>query len=83
VEITEALAQAVHEIIRRELHLAKNQGKRVSPGYSMWPNLEDQKKIFQLLNPQEIGISLTENFQLVPEQTVTAMVVCHPEAEYF
>ena len=83
VEITEALAQAVHEIIRRELHLAKNQGNRVSPGYSMWPDLEDQKKIFQLLNPQEIGISLTENFQLVPEQTVTAMVVCHPEAEYF
>jgi len=83
VEITEALAQAVHEIIRRELHLANNQGKRVSPGYSMWPDLENQKKIFQLLNPQEIGVSLTENFQLVPEQTVTAMVVCHPEAEYF
>lgn len=83
VQMTEALAQATHAIIRKELHLINDQGNRVSPGYSIWPDLEDQKKIFQLLNPKKIGVCLTENFQLVPEQTVTAMLICHPEAEYF
>ncbi len=96
VEATEALAEYWHKRIREELHIAdqdapspeqivkmKYRGARYSFGYPACPNLEDQEKIFQLLNPERIGVRLTENFMLDPEQSTSAIVVHHPEARYF
>jgi len=96
VESAEALAEYWHKIVRTELGIQVNdakdikrlfsqgyQGSRYSFGYPACPNLEDQAKLFELLRPERIGITLTEEFQLVPEQSTTAIVVHHPEAKYF
>ncbi len=96
VESAEALSEAVHKRIRAELGFAGGdsgdvkkllnqgfRGTRFSFGYPACPNLEDQALLFELLQPQRIGISLTEEYQLVPEQSTSAIVVVHPEAKYF
>jgi len=95
-EVAEAFAEYIHRHIRIELGIAKDesenyddiikgkyQGKRYSPGYQACPDLSDQKKFFQILNLEDIGMKLSENFQLIPEQSVTAFVIYHPEAKYF
>ena len=58
-------------------------GSRYSFGYPACPNLEDRRLLVQLLNPAEIGVELTENDMLVPEQSTDAIVVHHPQAKYF
>ncbi len=58
-------------------------GCRYSFGYPACPNLEDQVKLFQLLEPERIGLTLSETFQLDPEQSTTALVAHHPQAKYF
>jgi 5-methyltetrahydrofolate--homocysteine methyltransferase len=96
VEATEALAELWHKRVRQELGIAGRdapetrrlfsqgyQGARYSFGYPACPNLEDQAKLFELLDPSRIGVSLTEEFQLVPEQSTSAIIVHHPEARYF
>jgi 5-methyltetrahydrofolate--homocysteine methyltransferase len=96
VETAEALAEYVHQGIRRDLAIGRQdaerveelfqqryQGSRYSFGYPACPNLEDQTKIFQLLPAEKIGVSLTEEFQLVPEQSTSAVVAHHPLAKYF
>ena len=96
VETAEALAEYWHKRIRQELGIAGNdatnlsrlfhqqyQGSRYSFGYPACPRLEDQEKLFTLLNPGRIGVSLTEEFQLEPEQSTSAIIVHHPEAKYF
>ena len=71
------------EKIRRELKLEKGQGKRYSPGYPLWRRMEDQEKIFRLLEVEKyLGVKLTEGYQMVPEQSTTAMVVHSDKAEY-
>ncbi len=83
VNLTEALAVYMHDKVRSELKLAKDQGKRYSPGYPLWKDLEDQKKIFSLLGVEKnIGVALTESYQMVPEQSTTAMIVYDSSAEY-
>ncbi len=82
VQLAETLAAATHQHIRRELGLNKKQGKRFSPGYPAWPDLADQEKLVHLLGADAIGVSCSETFQLIPELSVSAMVVCHPQAEY-
>ena len=62
---------------------AKYQGQRFSFGYPACPDLEDQKKLFAFIHPEEIGIELTEGFMMEPEASVSAMVFAHPEARYF
>jgi 5-methyltetrahydrofolate--homocysteine methyltransferase len=59
------------------------QGSRYSPGYPACPNLEDQAQIFAILDPERIGIELSEEFMLEPEQSTSALIVHHPEARYF
>jgi 5-methyltetrahydrofolate--homocysteine methyltransferase len=59
------------------------QGSRYSFGYPACPNLEDNKQMFELLHPERLGVELTEEFQMVPEQTTNAIIVHHPEAKYF
>ncbi|MBN1447266.1 MAG: B12-binding domain-containing protein [Bacteroidetes bacterium] len=96
VECAEALAEYWHKSIRTELGIAGKdakdvrrlfsqgyQGSRYSFGYPACPNLEDQVQLFELLRPERIGITLTEEFQLVPEQSTSAIIVHHPEAKYF
>ncbi len=96
VESAEALAELWHQKIRQELGIANKdakeikklfsqgyQGSRYSFGYQACPSLEDQSKLFELLNPERIGVKLTEEFQLVPEQSTSAIIVHHPEARYF
>ncbi len=96
VETAEALAEYWHRRMREELNIAgedapeirewfhqKYHGGRYSFGYPACPNLADQTKLFELLNPGRINVSLSEEYQLVPEQSTSAVVVHHPEAKYF
>ncbi len=96
VESAEGMAEVIHRRIREELGLVKfdsqdrskffqqgYRGTRYSFGYPACPNLEDQVQLFQLLEPERIDVSLSEEFMLVPEQSTSAIVVVHPEAKYF
>lgn len=96
VEAAEALAEFTHLLIRRDLGIDRldkrtkdeifrqgYQGSRYSFGYPACPNLEDQKKLFELLPADKIGISLSEAFQMAPEQSTSAIIVHHPQAKYF
>ena len=58
-------------------------GARFSLGYGACPNLEDRAKIVDLLEPERIGVKLSEEFQLHPEQSTDAIILHHPEAKYF
>ncbi|MDB5309392.1 MAG: metH [Gemmataceae bacterium] len=96
VESAEALAEFFHRQIRLEWGIAGDDSPRVEKlfkghyrgcryafGYPACPNLEDQAQLFQLIEPERIGISLSEQFQLEPEQSTTAIVMHHPKAKYF
>ncbi|RAS72159.1 methionine synthase [Priestia endophytica] len=96
LETAEGLAERMHQQIRdqwgfpdspdftmQERFTAKYQGQRFSFGYPACPNLEDQEKLFKLLQPEEIGIQLTDGFMMEPEASVTALVFSHPQARYF
>ena len=96
VEAAEALAEFWHKRMREELGIAGHdakmlsrlfhqeyQGSRYSFGYPACPRLEDQEKLFTLLDPGRIDVSLSEEFQLEPEQSTSAIIVHHPEAKYF
>jgi 5-methyltetrahydrofolate--homocysteine methyltransferase len=98
LEGAEALAEVLHQKIRqmwgfgdppgitmKELHQAHYHGKRFSFGYPACPRLEDQEKLFRLLEVEKhsIGLNLTEGYMMDPESAVSAMVFHHPEARYF
>lgn len=96
VESAEGCAEVVHKRIREELGFAADdakdieklfqqgyRGTRYSFGYPACPSLEDQALLFKLLDPGRIAVELTEEFQLVPEQSTSAIVVHHPQAKYF
>jgi 5-methyltetrahydrofolate--homocysteine methyltransferase len=96
VETAEALAEFWHKRMRQELGIAGEdsprikdlftqhyQGSRYSFGYPACPNMADQDKLFSLLDPSRIGCVLTENHQIDPEQSTSAMIVHHREAKYF
>ncbi|MEJ7699638.1 MAG: vitamin B12 dependent-methionine synthase activation domain-containing protein [Pyrinomonadaceae bacterium] len=96
VESAEALAEMWHKKIRTDLGFAQSdaseltklfhqgyQGSRYSFGYPACPNLEDQTKLFELLQPERIDVELSEEFQLHPEQSTSAIIIHHPQAKYF
>jgi 5-methyltetrahydrofolate--homocysteine methyltransferase len=85
VQAAEATADYLHEHIRREMGIPENQGKRYSWGYPAIPELEDHKKIFELLSAatSELGITLSTAYQLIPEQSTAAIIVHHPRAKYY
>ena len=84
VQMAEAAADYLHEHVRSELGLEPDQGKRYSWGYPAIPDLVDHQKVFQLLPAEtELGMTLTEAYQLVPEQSTAAIIVHHPQAKYF
>ncbi|MFH9724890.1 methionine synthase [Streptomyces sp. NPDC017254] len=96
VQLAEAMAEYWHARVRAELGFAgedpakvedmfdlKYRGARFSLGYGACPDLEDRAKIAELLRPERIGVHLSEEFQLHPEQSTDAIVIHHPEAKYF
>jgi 5-methyltetrahydrofolate--homocysteine methyltransferase len=96
VQLAEALAEYWHARVRAELGFAgedpadvedmfalKYRGARFSLGYGACPDLEDRAKIADLLEPGRIGVELSEEFQLHPEQSTDAIIIHHPEAKYF
>lgn len=84
VQTAEATAEYLHRHIRRELELEGGQGKRYSWGYPAIPDLDDHRKVFDLLPAEsELGMSLTTAYQLVPEQSTAAIIIHHPEAKYY
>jgi 5-methyltetrahydrofolate--homocysteine methyltransferase len=96
VQLAEALAEYWHGRIRDELRIGdddpadldgilrvKYRGCRYSFGYPACPDLEDRAKVVRLLKPERIGVTLSEEFQLAPEQSTDALIVHHPEANYF
>jgi 5-methyltetrahydrofolate--homocysteine methyltransferase len=96
VETAEALAEYWHRRVREELSITqedgqsidefvvqKYRGSRYSFGYPACPDLSENRKIFSLLEPGRIGVTITEEEQMVPEQTTSAFIVHHPQAKYF
>ncbi|MBV9333287.1 MAG: dihydropteroate synthase, partial [Candidatus Eremiobacteraeota bacterium] len=84
VQAAEALAEHTHRRIRRELGLPLDRGKRYSWGYGACPDLQQHETVFALLDATAaIGVTLTEAFQIVPEQSTAAIVMHHPRAAYF
>ena len=96
VQLTEALAELWHARVREELGFGADddesldailrqgyRGSRYSFGYPACPDLEDRAVLVELLDPSRIGVTLSEELQLHPEQSTDAMVVHHPEAKYF
>ncbi len=96
LEVAEGLAERVHHMMRdiwgfpdpadmtmKQRHGARYQGIRVSFGYPACPDLEDQGPLFKLMQPEDIGVELTEGFMMEPEASVSAMVFSHPQAKYF
>lgn len=96
LETAEGFAELVHQQMRdrwgfpdsvdftmRERFSARYQGQRFSFGYPACPELEDQQKLFKLIQPEDIGIQLTDGCMMEPEASVSAIVFAHPEARYF
>jgi 5-methyltetrahydrofolate--homocysteine methyltransferase len=96
VQLTEALAEFWHARVREELGFSAEdpneveglfkldyRGARYSFGYPACPELEDRVKLVELLKPELVGVTLSEELQLHPEQSTDAMVLHHPEAKYF
>ncbi|MEW6030896.1 MAG: vitamin B12 dependent-methionine synthase activation domain-containing protein, partial [Chloroflexota bacterium] len=85
VQAAEATADYLHEHIRREMGISENQGKRYSWGYPAIPELEDHKKVFELLPAvtAELGMTLSPAYQLIPEQSTAAIIVHHKDAKYY
>ncbi|CRK81662.1 methionine synthase [Neobacillus massiliamazoniensis] len=96
LEAAEGFAELIHRQMRdrwgfpdpldftmKDRFAAHYQGQRFSFGYPACPDLEDQKKLFKLLRPEEIGVELTDGCMMEPEASVSAMVFAHPEARYF
>ena len=96
MQLTEALAEFWHARVRSELGFAdpesldldevldvRFRGCRYSFGYPACPDLEDRATLVSLLEPERIGVELSEELQLHPEQSTDALVVHHPEAKYF
>ncbi|QKF80784.1 methionine synthase [Halarcobacter ebronensis] len=96
VELAEALAEVIHKQVRLDLDIVPKEGHtlndvqmkqyvgcRYSPGYAACPELELSKDIFDLLKPEEFGITLSETFQIDPEQSTCAIIVPHHKANYY
>ena len=82
VEVAEALAQWVNQKIKSELKLDKG-GLRYSWGYPSCPDVAQHALVWKLLEPEKSGMNITEAGQIIPEQSTAAIVVHHPDAEYF
>ncbi len=96
VEVTDALAEYWHQVMRHDLGIADSepdnaagfvtqayQGSRYGFGYPACPDLDAHIPVFEMLKPGEIGVTLTDQMEMVPEQTTSAILAHHPQAKYF
>jgi 5-methyltetrahydrofolate--homocysteine methyltransferase len=83
VETAEALAEWLNSKIRNELQIGPNRGLRYSWGYPSCPDISQHHLVWKLLDSQKSGMSLTESGQIIPEHSTAAIIVHHPQAEYF
>jgi 5-methyltetrahydrofolate--homocysteine methyltransferase len=84
VQTAEATAEYLHQHIRRALGIPAGQGKRYSWGYPAIPELEDHRKVFDLLPVEkELGMQLSPAYQLIPEQSTAAIILHHKDAKYY
>ena len=83
VETAEAMAELINAKIRDELKIGQNRGLRYSWGYPSCPDISQHHLVWKILEPEKSGMTLTESGQIVPDQSTAAIVVHHPEAEYF
>ena len=83
VETAEAMAELINAKIRDELKIGQNRGLRYSWGYPSCPDISQHHLVWKILEPEKSGITLTESGQIVPDQSTAAIIVHHPQAEYF
>jgi 5-methyltetrahydrofolate--homocysteine methyltransferase len=83
VETAEAMAELINAKIRDELKIGQNRGLRYSWGYPSCPDISQHHLVWKILEPEKSGMTLTESGQIVPDQSTAAIIVHHPEAEYF
>lgn len=83
VETAEALAEMINQRIKSELGLEGKRGLRYSWGYPSCPDVSQHHLVWKILEPEKSGMTLTEAGQIIPEQSTAAIVVHHPQAEYF
>ena len=84
VQTAEATAEYLHQHLRREMGIPAGQGKRYSWGYPAIPDLEDHRKVFDLLPAEkDLGMQLSAAYQLIPEQSTAAIVLHHSQAKYY
>jgi len=83
LELAEAFAEHLHAQVREIWGIPPTQGIRVSPGYPVFPAIEDQTKIFALLKPEEVGLTLTEGMMMDPEASVSGIILGASQARIF
>jgi 5-methyltetrahydrofolate--homocysteine methyltransferase len=83
VEVAEAMAEWVNRKIKSELNIGEKRGLRYSWGYPSCPDVMQHDLVWSLLQPEKSGMTLTESGQIIPEQSTAAIIVHHPDAEYF
>jgi 5-methyltetrahydrofolate--homocysteine methyltransferase len=83
VQAAEGLAEWLHSEVRRALAIDLDQGRRYSWGYPACPNQSEHEKVWRLLELEEIGMTLSDGFAVMPEQSTVAIVAHHPQAVYF
>ena len=83
VETAEAMAEWLNLKIKNELNLKNNAGLRYSWGYPSCPDISQHHLVWKLLRPENLGLKLTEVGQIIPEQSTAAIIIHHPDAEYF
>ena len=83
VQSAEGLAEWLHSEARGELGIAQSQGRRYSWGYPACPDQSEHEKVWRLLGLEEIGMSLSDGYAVMPEQSTVAIIAHHPQAVYF
>jgi 5-methyltetrahydrofolate--homocysteine methyltransferase len=83
VQAAEGLAEWLHAEVRRELGIDLDQGRRYSWGYPACPDQAEHEKVWRLLGLEEIGMTLSDGYAVMPEQSTVAIVAHHPQAVYF
>jgi len=83
VQAAEGLAEWLHSEVRRQLGVPLDQGRRYSWGYPACPDQSEHEKVWRLLDLEQIGMTLSDGFAVMPEQSTVAIIAHHPQAVYF
>ena len=83
MQAAEGLAEWLHSEVRRQLGIELDQGRRYSWGYPACPDQSEHEKVWRLLDLEQIGMTLSDGYAVMPEQSTVAIVAHHPQAVYF